>query len=64
VITPAKELPMGPITISTYDDHRIATLGALVGLMIEETSVENIATTRKTITDFPSLWGQLLGKSK
>lgn len=64
VITPAKELPMRPITISTYDDHRIATLGALVGLMIEETSVENIATTRKTITDFPSLWGQLLGKSK
>ena len=63
-ITPAKELPMGPITISTYDDHRIATLGALVGLMIEETSVENIATTRKTITDFPSLWAQLLGKSK
>lgn len=60
-ITPAEELPVGPITISTYDDHRIATLGALVGLMIPMTHVENIATTRKTITDFPALWSELLG---
>jgi 3-phosphoshikimate 1-carboxyvinyltransferase len=59
-ITPATTLPSGPITISTYDDHRIATLGALVGLMIPGTKVENIATTRKTITDFPKLWSELL----
>ena len=59
-ITPAIELPKGPITIATYDDHRIATLGALIGLMIDGTRVENIATTRKTITDFPSLWDRLL----
>lgn len=59
-IDPARVLPKGPITIATYDDHRIATLGALVGLMIEGTLVENIATTRKTITDFPALWNQLL----
>lgn len=59
-ITPASQLPDGPITIATYDDHRIATLGALVGLMIPGTLVENIATTRKTITDFPALWDQLL----
>ena len=60
-IEPARELPRGPITIATYDDHRIATLGALIGLMIEGTLVENIATTRKTITDFPALWNELLG---
>lgn len=61
-IEPAVQLPTGPITIATYDDHRIATLGALVGLMIEGTLVENIATTRKTITDFPALWSELLGE--
>lgn len=59
-IEPAAQLPEGPITIATYDDHRIATLGALVGLMIEGTLVENIATTRKTITDFPALWNDIL----
>ena len=63
-ITPAIELPKGPITIATYDDHRIATLGALIGLMIDGTRVENIATTRKTITDFPSLWNRLLASPK
>ena len=59
-IQPAEHLPSGPITIATYEDHRIATLGALVGLMIPKTQVENIATTRKTITDFPALWSELL----
>jgi 3-phosphoshikimate 1-carboxyvinyltransferase len=63
-IDPAKVLPTGPLTIATYDDHRIATLGALVGLMIEGTLVENIATTRKTITDFPALWNELLAGSR
>ena len=62
-ITPATTLPSGPIIISTYDDHRIATLGALVGLMIPGTKVENIATTRKTITDFPALWSRLLSRA-
>ena len=61
-IEPAAQLPTGPVTIATYDDHRIATLGALVGLMMEGTLVENIATTRKTITDFPALWSELLGE--
>lgn len=63
-ITPGDRLPSGPIKISTYDDHRIATLGALVGLMIPGTQVENIATTRKTITDFPALWNQLLSPTE
>lgn len=63
-IEPVVTLPHGPVKISTYDDHRIATLGALVGLMIEKTMVENIATTRKTITDFPALWSRLLSAGK
>lgn len=44
----------------TYEDHRLATSGATIGLVVEGIEVENIATTRKTITDFPGLWSSLL----
>lgn len=44
----------------TYEDHRLATSGATLGLVVEGVEVENIATTRKTITDFPGLWSSLL----
>lgn len=44
----------------TYEDHRLATSGATIGLVVDGIEVENIATTRKTITDFPGLWQSLL----
>ena len=44
----------------TYDDHRLATAGAAIGLVVEGVQVENIATTRKTLPDFPGLWSTLL----
>ena len=44
----------------TYEDHRLATSGATIGLVVDGIEVENIATTRKTITDFPGLWSSLL----
>ena len=44
----------------TYEDHRLATSGATIGLVVDGIQVENIATTRKTITDFPGLWKSLL----
>ena len=44
----------------TYEDHRLATSGATIGLVVEGIEVENIATTRKTIPDFPGLWSSLL----
>lgn len=40
----------------TYEDHRLATAGAVIGLVVDGVVVENIATTRKTLTDFPALW--------
>ncbi|MEY3076632.1 MAG: 3-phosphoshikimate 1-carboxyvinyltransferase, partial [Actinomycetota bacterium] len=46
--------------IESYDDHRMATLGALFGLVITNVKVRNIATTAKTIPDFPALWNELL----
>jgi 3-phosphoshikimate 1-carboxyvinyltransferase len=44
----------------TYEDHRLATAGAVIGLVVEGVEVENIATTRKTLPDFPALWSELL----
>ncbi len=44
----------------TYDDHRLATAGAVIGLLVPGIEVENIATTRKTLPDFPGLWSSLL----
>jgi 3-phosphoshikimate 1-carboxyvinyltransferase len=44
----------------TYEDHRLATAGAIIGLLTPGVEVENIATTRKTIPDFPGLWNELL----
>jgi 3-phosphoshikimate 1-carboxyvinyltransferase len=44
----------------TYEDHRLATAGAVIGLVTPGIEVENIATTRKTLTDFPGLWKSLV----
>ncbi|MCT2591856.1 3-phosphoshikimate 1-carboxyvinyltransferase [Streptomyces sp. N2-109] len=46
----------------TYDDHRLATAGALLGLVVKGVEVENIATTGKTLPDFPELWHGMLGE--
>jgi 3-phosphoshikimate 1-carboxyvinyltransferase len=48
--------PLHAGTFHTYEDHRLATAGAVIGLVVEGIQVENIATTRKTLTDFPALW--------
>ena len=56
-ITPA---PLHHGVFHTYEDHRLATAGAVIGLVVEGIEVENIATTRKTLTDFPGLWDSLL----
>jgi 3-phosphoshikimate 1-carboxyvinyltransferase len=44
----------------TYEDHRLATAGAILGLAIKNIVVENIETTRKTLPDFPGLWSTIL----
>jgi 3-phosphoshikimate 1-carboxyvinyltransferase len=45
----------------TYDDHRLATAGAIIGLAVAGIQVENISTTQKTLPDFPGLWMRMLG---
>jgi 3-phosphoshikimate 1-carboxyvinyltransferase len=44
----------------TYEDHRLATAGAVIGLVVPGIEIENVATTRKTLTDFPGLWNSLV----
>jgi len=56
-LTPA---PLHAGVFHTYDDHRLATAGAVLGLVVVGVEVENIATTRKTLPDFPGLWSSLL----
>ena len=58
VIRPAK-LRAG--TFRTYDDHRMATAGAVIGLVVPGINVENIATTGKTLPEFASMWARMLG---
>ena len=52
--------PLHAGTFHTYDDHRLATAGAMIGLRVAGIEVENIETTRKTLPDFPGTWSELL----
>jgi 3-phosphoshikimate 1-carboxyvinyltransferase len=56
-ITPA---PLHGGTFHTYEDHRLATAGAVIGLVTPGVLIENVATTRKTLPDFPGLWNSLV----
>lgn len=44
----------------SYADHRMATAGAIVGLRTPGVEVEDIATTAKTLPDFPRMWADML----
>lgn len=56
IIRPAA-LHGGPF--HSYEDHRMATAGAILGLAVPGVEVENIATTGKTMPQFPELWHAL-----
>ncbi|HEX2131369.1 MAG TPA: 3-phosphoshikimate 1-carboxyvinyltransferase [Actinophytocola sp.] len=43
-----------------YADHRMATAGAIVGLLVTGVEVDDIATTAKTLPDFPAMWTAML----
>ncbi len=44
----------------TYADHRMAHAGALLGLVVEGVTVENVATTAKTFPGFVQAWSEML----
>jgi 3-phosphoshikimate 1-carboxyvinyltransferase len=44
----------------TYDDHRLATAAAVLGLVVPGILVENVETTAKTMPEFVELWRNML----
>jgi 3-phosphoshikimate 1-carboxyvinyltransferase len=53
--------PLHGGVFSSYNDHRMAQAGAVLGLVVDGVEVENIATTSKTLPDFVGMWDHLLG---
>jgi 3-phosphoshikimate 1-carboxyvinyltransferase len=58
-------LAIRPVTLHggvwrAYADHRMATAGAIIGLVVEGVAVDDIDTTAKTIPDFPGMWARML----
>jgi 3-phosphoshikimate 1-carboxyvinyltransferase len=43
-----------------YADHRMATAGALIGLVVPGVAIDDVACTDKTIPDFPARWSALV----
>lgn len=44
----------------TYEDHRMATAGAIIGLRVPGIEIEDINTTSKTMPHFAELWKTML----
>ncbi|GAB2982109.1 3-phosphoshikimate 1-carboxyvinyltransferase [Saccharothrix stipae] len=57
VITPR---PLRGDVWRAYADHRMATAGAIIGLVVAGVSVDDIGSTTKTIPDFPGMWASML----
>lgn len=58
LVIEAQQLTGG--TWHSYADHRMATAGAVIGLRVPDIMIENIATTAKTLPDFPGRWAAML----
>ncbi|HEU5484583.1 MAG TPA: 3-phosphoshikimate 1-carboxyvinyltransferase [Microlunatus sp.] len=54
---------MGGGTWHTYADHRMAQAGALLGLVVEDVVVDDVACTDKTLPEFVALWDRMLADS-
>jgi 3-phosphoshikimate 1-carboxyvinyltransferase len=52
--------PLGPGDFAAYDDHRMATAGAVLGLRVPGVHVDDIGTTAKTLPGFEDLWKTML----
>ncbi|GAC58443.1 3-phosphoshikimate 1-carboxyvinyltransferase [Gordonia hirsuta DSM 44140 = NBRC 16056] len=56
VITGRRPADLTGATWRSYADHRMATAGAALGLVVAGTAIENVETTGKTMPDFPAMW--------
>lgn len=60
IINPA---PLHGGVFHSYHDHRMATAGAIIGLAVPGVEVENIATTSKTMPEFPAMWAAMVAQT-
>lgn len=44
----------------TYEDHRMATAGAIIGLVVPGIEIQDISVTSKTMPNFSELWLEML----
>lgn len=49
-----------PAMMQTYHDHRMATFAAIIGLVVPGLTIRDVATTAKTMPDFPQMWSAML----
>jgi 3-phosphoshikimate 1-carboxyvinyltransferase len=52
--------PLHGGAVKTYNDHRMATAAAIIGLRIPDVRVENVGTTAKTLPNFTERWTAML----
>ncbi|MBN9606530.1 MAG: 3-phosphoshikimate 1-carboxyvinyltransferase [Actinomycetales bacterium] len=45
-----------------HGDHRMATTGALLGLVVPGVELDDVGTTAKTLPEFVELWHRMLGR--
>ena len=57
IINPA---PLHGGSFATYDDHRMAMAGAVIGLGVADIQIENVDTTAKTLPEFAAMWTELV----
>jgi 3-phosphoshikimate 1-carboxyvinyltransferase len=46
----------------SYEDHRMATAGAIIGLAVDGVEIDDVGVTSKTLPQFVDLWDDLLGR--
>jgi 3-phosphoshikimate 1-carboxyvinyltransferase len=56
--------PLHGGVFATYDDHRLATAAAVIGLVVPDVLVENVGTTGKTLPGFVELWRRMLRETR
>lgn len=62
-ITPQEHTDRQPGLWRSFDDHRLATAGAVIGLVTDGVSVDDIGATSKTLPNFTELWQEMIQTS-
>ncbi|NJC70933.1 3-phosphoshikimate 1-carboxyvinyltransferase [Planosporangium thailandense] len=61
----ALEIRPRPLTggaFETYDDHRMAHAGAVIGLAVPGVALSDVGCTSKTMPQFPALWSAMVSQ--